>query len=1073
MASSSGSGSGQPGRRTTRVSWLPTVPSFVERSFEWLDNSLSKLTDNQVADNAATLAQRMQANELERNRVLQDAGINIQQTPTIPAPMHNSTAINQAPTSQPAFTPAEETPVRRMNVTQPSPLFNDSLLNSTSVVNDALQDTMNVYNTGMEKIREVISQDEEEQENYRQSKKLKDQEERRQNANNLQKQGVANLSPILEQSEHSGIQTTQQNDSEQSQSEAAGLDTTALNHTPVTRKHGDSATRDQPRRKQHRLPSEGLYTFSKRSSSVHHGYTSDEQSENSEARRQRARRERRKNIGYQRHQNTESGVDETDNDKNREMKQELKKLQKEIREKEESFKAQMLAQEELYRKNLKKKQRECDEALIDATHLIKSQVETEREKDLVISESKANTSDLILALQKQNMLIRQENKEQRQRELEKEQRDREEARKVKAEEVALAKHMKELELEERRKEREQQMKEQEQKLAFQHEEFKSMMEAQSQSLSQTLKEAGKNTSFNNSSLNISAKGSKWIRNVKSNPPMPCQEDENIIVYLRTKFERHVSNNFHTREEQVMAFGMMYKKKPARCDGIKAIAERMLPENPLNEGDRLRVYRAIADKYNTTESTTIEKLKPGEDLDDLWKRARIIEEEQSPDTMPEGRALKKLNSSVLAKLLDPERNLMSSELRISLKQAVSICVGMGWRRTGIDDGAIEDLLSEMIYEKAYIQKEKKSVLQVQKEESPKSKSNVVNNVESDVQFGAQDIRLKSNQNVTASQEKSQAVNYSQGQYSNRQSQGQRQGGYQKRAPQFKFNTKVNIETNSANKYGYVAQEGSGCFSCNRPGHGINNCPFRGACRKCLKELGTDGKFLNDPWKVTFYRSCTKPGHGLSALHNGNGYGTQAAAPQGATGQSTSTTQQSSNNNFNVTTDLFYHNHTIPDGELAFQNLGYQEFGQRKNHRVYVSHNEFGRKYHFAELNIENHTGKTSRATFLLDTGCDADLVMSMRAALSYGYASDITESKNSAVVTVANSQKAVCRIIQVPVIYLGQSLLLDAIIMPECPNNLLGTGALRKMMLDDGTMANDTLHALCREISQSSELKNQQ
>merc|ERR1712071_401860 len=111
--------------------------------------------------------------------------------------------------------------------------------------------------------------DEEEQEKYKQSKKLKDQEERRQKSNNLQKQGTAHLSPILEHSEHSGIQTTQQNDSEHSQSEAVGLDTTALNHTPVTRNHGDSAARDQPRRELHRLPSDGLYTYSQRSSSVH------------------------------------------------------------------------------------------------------------------------------------------------------------------------------------------------------------------------------------------------------------------------------------------------------------------------------------------------------------------------------------------------------------------------------------------------------------------------------------------------------------------------------------------------------------------------------------------------------------------------------------------------------------------------------------------------------------------------------------------------------------------------------------------------------------------------------------
>ena len=1066
MASSSGSGSGQPGRRTTRNSWLPQMPNFVEKSFSWLDRSFSKLNDNEVADSAAALSERMEANELERNRLMQDAGINVMHTPTM-APIHNSTAINQVPPSRPESTPAvEDTPQRfRFNITQPSPLFNDSILNSSHIAQTSMRDAMNTYNTNMRNIREVISQDEEEQETFRkeQRQKEKEEEETQQRKKNVNLQRNVGLSPIPEQSEHSGILANQQNDSEASQSPAEGLDATVPQDTPVPTKETEEGTRHQTRTDLHRLPSQGLC----HSSNVSQRYTSDETDNEARAQRRQSRKLRRRNVSFSQHHSTGNGVDgEKENKENGyDDKTMISMLKEKLKTKEKCYREQMTAQEDLYRSQLKKKDEEFDQALVEATNLINSQVETETAKDKLI-ERNGETKAIILAIHEQNKLIRRETKEQKQREIEKEHRDREEARQLKEKEIELAKQMQRLEIEERKQERESQMKEQQETLTLQHQEFKAMIEAQNLTLSQTLKEAGKNTSFNNSSLNISGKGSKWIKNVKMNPPTVCREDENIIVYLRTKFERHVSNNFHTREEQVMAFGMMYKNKAARCDDIKAIAERMLPDNPLSEGERLRVYRAIADKYNTTESTSIEKLKPGEDLDDLWKRAKIIEEELAQDTLLEGKALKLLNSRVLIKLLDAERNLMSRELRATLKSTTTSCVGMGWRRTGIDDSAMEDVLSEMIYEKAYLQKENKHALQVQKDDSLKKITNHVQSVEDKTEYPAQDIRLKSAQNAAVSHGQAPAVNYSRGNNQGSQWQGQRQGGYQNKSQNSRYTPRVTIETTPQFKYGFVAQDGQGCYGCNRPGHMIANCPFYRACRPCLKELGIDGKFVNDPYKVISYRYCTKPGHNT-------GYGSQKAAPQGAANQGTNTTQKNSANYFNVTQEVFFHSHAIPDGELALQNLHYQDLGQCKRHRVYSSENEAGKRYHFAELNVENYTGKVSRATFLLDSGCDADLVISMHTALSYGYAKDIAETENSAVVTVANNQQVVCKMIHVPVIYLGQSLMLEAIVMPECPNNLLGLGALRKMMLDDGTTAEEVLHSLCREISQSSGLKNQE
>ena len=121
---------------------------------------------------------------------------------------------------------------------------------------------------------------------------------------------------------------------------------------------------------------------------------------------------------------------------------------------------------------------------------------------------------------------------------------------------------------------------------------------------------------------------KTASQVRTNPPPAFHKGDNLIVHLRTKVESHLREYYnHSRDEQILALGLVFSSSEDRKIKSREIAEELLPPEPTKAADRLPTYRAIVDRFGEDSYMgEFTALLPSEHISDFFKRTRILVEE---------------------------------------------------------------------------------------------------------------------------------------------------------------------------------------------------------------------------------------------------------------------------------------------------------------------------------------------------------------------------------------------------------------------------------------------------------------
>jgi len=221
---------------------------------------------------------------------------------------------------------------------------------------------------------------------------------------------------------------------------------------------------------------------------------------------------------------------------------------------------------------------------------------------------------------------------------------------------------------------------------------------------------------------------------------------------------------------------------------------------------------------------------------------------------------------------------------------------------------------------------------------------------------------------------------------------------------------------------------------------------------LKERDGD-KFKNDPTKVSDYTHCQS--HPFRSQY---------------TPQQQHRNQSDTVNCVTVSSSCYSH---VPQVNYQgfFGEAEEHQIGPDPEHKIFATVSN-GRKFNYVQLKIRQENGKNGLVTFVVDTGCNVDAVMSADFVEALGLKEKVNNTEEFSVIQVANGSKVKCPKIRIQVLYGTDPIELETLVLSNCPaGNLLGISGLRKFPLKDGVTADSIISGICSEIEQQSLSKN--
>jgi len=346
-------------------------------------------------------------------------------------------------------------------------------------------------------------------------------------------------------------------------------------------------------------------------------------------------------------------------------------------------------------------------------------------------------------------------------------------------------------------------------VAEQKDQIQTLIKSQGELLTQVIN----NTNSKDSPKIVVSDKSAFERVIECAPPR-CGKKENVSFFLRTKFENHIALRFTERDEQVIALSLIFGDNFTRAKCIRELADKLLPENPRVEADRLATYRAINKKYNKCKTIKIDSLGSEEDFESLFTRIKIKHEEEAFDkgfSIPNS----VLNRISLQDMADCDKNFMSASYRNLVRSIAISELGGKWKNSEISDLKINDFLEVMFHEKDRA-------------------DTVVLRDAPNLGAGHEDVV----ENECLKSENFDCANYCD------------------------QNTQCDRERNSetiaiivSEEHPFGIPDPQGCLKCNRRGHRAFECPYFWSCKSCLQET-ENGVFINNPHSIPRYTECDR-------------------------------------------------------------------------------------------------------------------------------------------------------------------------------------------------------------------------
>ena len=520
--------------------------------------------------------------------------------------------------------------------------------------------------------------------------------------------------------------------------------------------------------------------------------------------------------------------------------------------------------------------------------------------------------------------------------------------------------------------------------------------------------------------NFSNLTQKIANSVRINPPPKFQKDNNLIVHFRTKVEHHIIEYYnHSRAEQILAIGHVFPQSVSRKQLARKIAEELLPAEPTTAEHRLPVYRAIVDKLGLeTDEGEFTPILSTEDIDHFFERTRIIVEETRNSDVEWA------NAKVFRLMIDPKRKLISTELRMQLDILVDSQLPGRWRN-GISCRQAENIIT---------------MLSAKRDRLDISEKHVHNVNTSTSNFGSS-YKPAFNKNQNSAQPTPNSG-----------------------ANHFNSLNQAPIITNLSKTV--PKNQSMVCFHCRRndmqgKSHTVRNCPCKHKCGSCLtfkyydkSEYAYDAVDVPAPFSCKRHADRNRSGgyydaSGVKVIrsrqinnvhHSGNSTFSNPPAPiSNFVNRNNIDTEAHSVAHINFTR-CFLHQAPTP-AEFFTGNI--REMADPNNDvdlplldiPLFCNLARTHDKFHYLLPTIFNGDGDKVEFPMVVDTGCDADGVVSLDYIKQYKLDKFIN-TRSFATVSVANGNSQKCKTLDLSIPLPERSVDLRLIILDSCPAGAL-------------------------------------
>ena len=511
--------------------------------------------------------------------------------------------------------------------------------------------------------------------------------------------------------------------------------------------------------------------------------------------------------------------------------------------------------------------------------------------------------------------------------------------------------------------------------------------------------------------------------VRINPPPKFQKGDNLIVHFRTKVESHLREYYnHSRDEQILALGHVFPTNEDRKIKAREIAQEMLPSEPTTVNDRLPTYRAIVEKFGEdTYSGEFTALSTSEDISNFFKRTRILVEETLTSDVNQA------NARTLQLMKDRKKQLIPIRLMSTLDTIILSTLPITWKK-GVSSELIE------------------VVLRVLEE----TRDNLV-------------ISDKQVNHVSTTN-----------QYSNH---AQKPNHFQSSAPRANFQQTAPIAQranapapqNPINLSSTIPSDQTWiCYHCRRNDnqnrtHVIRDCPAKHLCGYCLT-FRYNGKsaYAKNISNIPTAYACQSHAslNKKSGKYNANGiriihakkqvhnvhhemFPTPTSSVKNFVIDNGVNTLESSVAHVNFTQG-FLHKAPTPD-EFDTGNI-YPVTDPTGQYEIplFCNLSRMHDKFHYLVPQIINGNGDKVDFPMVVDTGCNADGVISQNYIDTYNLSSFVNHQRYASV-SVANGNTQRCKTLNLSIPLPSKSVDLSLIILDQCPAGaLIGLPGCKKI-----------------------------